>query len=44
MDKQFILAEINRTAKENDNKPLGSKRFEKETGIKYFQIGLVNTG
>ncbi len=35
MDKQFILAEINRTAKENDNKPLGSKRFEKETGIKY---------
>ena len=34
MDKQFILQEIKRTAAENGNKPLGRRRFEKETGIK----------
>ncbi len=31
--KQDILDAILRTAKENDGKPLGVGRFEKETGI-----------
>lgn len=34
MDKDFILAEIRRTAAENDGAPLGMGRFERETGIK----------
>jgi hypothetical protein len=34
MDKQHILAEIRRTAKENDGRPLGRERFYRETGIK----------
>jgi hypothetical protein len=33
MDKDFILSEINRTATENDGKPLGMGRFFAETGI-----------
>jgi len=32
--KEAILKEIRRTAKENDGKPLGMARFEKETGLK----------
>jgi hypothetical protein len=32
--KAYILQEIKRTAEENGGKPLGSKRFEAETGIK----------
>jgi hypothetical protein len=34
MDKQYILNEIKRTAKENNNVALCSTKFEKETGIK----------
>jgi hypothetical protein len=35
MNKEYILKEIDRTAKENNDIPLGWRRFEKETGIKY---------
>ena len=34
MDKQEIIEEIQRTAKLNNGKALGQKRFVKETGIK----------
>jgi len=34
MDKKHIISEIIRTAKENSGIPLGSMKFEKETGIK----------
>lgn len=34
MDKDYILKEIDRTAKENNGVPLGRERFAKETGIK----------
>lgn len=34
MDKQHILEEINRTAKENSGKALGREKFAKETGIR----------
>jgi hypothetical protein len=34
MNKQHILDEISRTAKDNDGVPLGAARFEAETGIK----------
>lgn len=34
MDKQEILEEIQRTARNNKGKALGQERFEKETGIK----------
>lgn len=34
MDKKHILDEIVRTARENDGRPLGRRRFGKETGIK----------
>lgn len=37
--KQDILAEIHRTAKENNGVPLGQRRFEKETGIKPYDWG-----
>ena len=33
MNKNQIIEEIHRTAKENDGIPLGRRRFEKETGI-----------
>lgn len=34
MDKEHILSEIKRTTEENDGRPLGKGRFQKETGIK----------
>ena len=34
MEKDYILSEIKRTAKENNGKPLGRDRFFKHTGIK----------
>lgn len=34
MKKAYIIAEIQRTAAENDGVPFGSDRFEAETGIK----------
>ncbi len=36
MDKQYILAEIRRTAETNGGKPLGMDRFSEATGIKEF--------
>lgn len=33
IEKDFIISEIQRTAKENGGMPLGSQRFEVETGI-----------
>ena len=37
MTKQDILEAIRRTAKENEGKPLGTSKFEKETGIKAYE-------
>ncbi len=37
MNKQHIIEEIIRTAKENNGIPLGKARFETETGIKYCE-------
>ncbi|OGG59705.1 hypothetical protein A2765_03900 [Candidatus Kaiserbacteria bacterium RIFCSPHIGHO2_01_FULL_56_24] len=39
LSKEQILDEIKRTAKENGSKPLGTDRFEKETGIKPYDWG-----
>ena len=39
MNKQEIIEEIRKTAKENGGKPLGTARFEKETGINPYQWG-----
>lgn len=36
MDKQHIIREIQRTAKENGGVALGWRRFEEETGIRYY--------
>jgi hypothetical protein len=37
VDRQHILDEIRRTAKENGGVPLGRDRFEQETGIRYTE-------
>jgi Meiotically Up-regulated Gene 113 (MUG113) protein len=37
--RQEIVEEIKRTAKKNGGKPLGTNRFEKETGIKPYDWG-----
>ena len=37
ISKEKIIEEIRRTALENDGKPLGIGRFEKETGIKQYE-------
>lgn len=34
MQKEHIIAEIKRTAEQNEGKPLGRSRFQRETGIK----------
>lgn len=39
MQKDEIIAEMRRTAQENDGKPLGSRRFEQVTGIKPYDWG-----
>lgn len=36
MKKEYILQEIKRTAKANNGVPLGHRKFESETGIKYY--------
>lgn len=33
MDRQFLIDEIKRLAKENDGRPPGSQKFERETGV-----------
>jgi hypothetical protein len=39
MNKEDIIAEIQRTAKENGDKPLGVARFEQATGIRPYDWG-----
>lgn len=39
MDKEFILAEIKRTADANGGKALGYARFRQDTGIKQYEWG-----
>jgi len=39
MQKEDILAEIQRTSQQNNGRPLGAGRFEKETGIKPYDWG-----
>jgi hypothetical protein len=36
MDKEYILKEIDHTDRENNGVPLGRLKFEKETGIRYW--------
>src|SRR5258708_7159962 len=38
MDKEHIIKEIQRTAKENGGAPLGKQRFSNETGIKIHEF------
>lgn len=35
-EKDYIIQEIIRTAEENGGKPLGTQRFENETGIRKY--------
>lgn len=38
MNKDDIISEIKRTAKENGDKPLGRERFERSTGVKAYDV------
>ncbi len=38
MNKEDIISEIKRTAKENGGKPLGRERFERSTGVKAYDV------
>jgi hypothetical protein len=41
MEKEYIIEEIKRTAKENGGIPLGQRKFASETGIKeYDWLGM----
>lgn len=43
VDKELILSEVRRTATENQGRPLGRQRFQKETGIRVQSV-LVKLG
>jgi hypothetical protein len=44
MDKEHILNEIRRTAKENGGSPLGQARFHQQTGSNIQPVSLLLLG